>query len=184
MTEQITLITGNPGKAEQLGKYLNVPVTHHDLDLVEIQSMDIDEVVKHKVKEAYDILKKPVMVDDVSLEITTIGNLPGPFVKFFLKQLGNDGICNLVKNYENKSISATVALGYFDGTNLEIAKGEIKGTISDSPKGENGFGWDQIFVPEGFSKTRAEMDENDYNATNPRIFAVQKLEEYLNNLKV
>jgi len=55
----------------------------------------------------------------------------------------------------------------------------IDGNISDSPKGFNGFGWDEIFIPKGYVHTRSEMNEKDYEDTNPRRIALDELKKYL-----
>lgn len=177
----ITFITGNAGKAEQLSKYLGIPVSHHKIDLAEIQSLDLSEVVEHKVREAFKQIGTPVLIDDVSMVINGLGKLPGPFIKFFISELGNIGICKLVSNLEDKSAKAIVAIGYYDGQESKAFVGEIDGTISIEPKGEGGFGWDAIFIPDGYEQTRAEMNSDDYDATSPRRIALEKLEDYLDN---
>lgn len=83
----ITFITGNPKKAEYMRKLLGMPIEHIKLDLEEIQSLDLEEIVKHKVRQAYEKIGKPVIVDDVSFEFCTLGRLPGTFVKHFLDEL-------------------------------------------------------------------------------------------------
>ncbi len=177
---QLTFITGNPGKAEQLSKYLGFPVLHHKLDLAEIQALDLTEVVSHKVQEAYSILKVPVLVDDVGLVIHSMGKLPGPFIKFFIEELGNQGICNLIKSQKDRSATATVAIGYHDGENIKVFLGSVTGKISKLAEGSGGFGWDQIFIPNGYQLTRAEMNENDYDNTSPRKIALDKFSEFIN----
>ena len=60
--KDLTFITGNQNKADFLAKHLGVPVAHHKLDLDEIQSLDPRVVVEHKVRQAYEVLNKPVLV--------------------------------------------------------------------------------------------------------------------------
>ena len=83
----ITFITGNQKKADYLARYLGFPIEHIKLDLEEIQSMELQEIVEHKVKQAYEKIKKPVIVEDASLEFTALGKLPGPFIKFFIEEM-------------------------------------------------------------------------------------------------
>src|SRR5688572_13435511 len=92
----VTFITGNQNKADYLAKYLGFPVDHVKLDLDEIQSLDLKEVTEHKVRQAYDKIKKPVIVEDVSLEFEGLNGLPGPFIRFFLDGLSPETICSLV----------------------------------------------------------------------------------------
>lgn len=183
MEKPITFITGNPSKAEQLSKYLGFPITHNKIDLIEIQSLDLSEIIIHKAKEAYKHVNSPVIVDDVSLIVIPMGKLPGPFIKFFIKELGTEGICSLVSQFKDRSAQAEVCIGYFDGKKLEIFSGIIEGTISEFPKGKGGFGWDALFIPDGYEQTRAEMSEKDYDDTSPRKFALEKLSRYLRKRK-
>ncbi len=76
MNPQITFITGNPKKAEYLSKYLSFPILHEKIKLDEIQSTDLREIVEHKVRQAYDRMKSPVLVEDVSLVFEEFGKLP------------------------------------------------------------------------------------------------------------
>lgn len=61
----IVFITGNQGKADYLANFLDFPVEHIKLDLDELQSMDLRVIVEHKIRQAYAIVKKPVIVEDV-----------------------------------------------------------------------------------------------------------------------
>lgn len=176
----ITFVTGNKSKAEELVRYLEISIPHHDLDLTEIQSLDLAEIVEHKAKEAYRILGTPVLVEDVGLTFHDLGKLPGPLIKWFLKELNNQGLCELL-NTQNRSATAHVLYGLFDGTNFQTFSGEVKGTISPEPRGLTTFGWNPIFIPEGHTKTWAEMDLDEKNETSMRRIALLKLAEHLKN---
>lgn len=175
----ITFITGNPSKAEQLGRHLDYPVGHRKLDLPEIQSLDLREIIKHKVKEAYRQVQAPVLVEDTSLTFNVLGRLPGPLIKWFLVELDNDGLCKLLDGYDNRAAIAEVCFGLYDGSELKIFEGQAKGIIAKTPKGERGFGWDPIFIPDGRAKTWGEMDHEEQKETSMRRIALKKLEAYL-----
>lgn len=179
MKEQFTFITGNSAKAEQLEKYLAQTVLHQNIDLQEIQSLDIEEVVKEKARVAYEKLKKPILVDDNALIISSLGKLPGTFIKFFEQELGYEKICKLVDTFNDRSAEAIVTLGFCDATQTKTFTGIITGRISDYPKGSGGFGWDNIFIPQGFDQTRAEMNEEDYDKTSPRRIALEYFTSFL-----
>ena len=65
-------------------------VLHEKIDTDEIQSLDLDEVVEHKVRQAYAIAKKPILVEDTALEFSALGKLPGTFIKYFVQELGQE----------------------------------------------------------------------------------------------
>ena len=91
----ITFITGNEKKAEYLARYLRMPITHKKIELDEIQSLDLTKIVEHKVREAYREIRGPVLVEDVALRFTSLGKLPGPFIKFFEQELGLERLASL-----------------------------------------------------------------------------------------
>jgi XTP/dITP diphosphohydrolase len=178
----LTFITGNAAKAEQLGRHLEMPVNHQKIDLAEIQSLDIKEVVEHKAKEAYKHVQKPILVEDTSLTFTALGKLPGPLIKWFLTELDNSGLCQLLNGYDDRSAKAEVIFGLYDGSTMLFFDGSMAGEIATEPKGDKGFGWDPIFIPKGHSKTWGEMDSKEQKETSMRRIALKKLEAYLRSL--
>lgn len=176
--EKITFITGNQKKADYLAKYLDHPVDHIKLDLDEIQSLDLKAIVEHKVLQAYEKIKKPVIVEDVSLEFTALGGLPGPFIKFFVDNVPFETICNMLGDKTRKA-TAKCVFGYYDGKDLQLFEGSLDGEIAVSPAGENGFGWDRLFIPEGYEVTRASLNEEDDRKTYLLVKPFAKLKEYL-----
>ncbi len=182
MKDTLTFITGNASKAEQLARHLEYPVTHKKLDLDEIQSLDIRKIVEHKVKEAHKHLGTPVLVEDTSLTFNALGNLPGPLIKWFLTELDNDGLCKLLHGYSDRSALAEVCFGYYDGKEISYFEAQMKGSISQSPRGDSGFGWDPVFIPEGHEKTWGEMTIDEQNETSMRRVALKKLEPFLKSL--
>ena len=175
---KITFITGNQDKADYLAKYLGYPVDHIKLDIEEIQSLDLKEIVEDKVKKAYEKIHTPVIVEDVSLEFEALGGLPGPFIRYFVDYVPFDTICSMVDGQSRKA-TARCVFGYFDGLDLELFEGSLDGEIAKVPSGENGFGWDKIFIPQGYSVTRASLGEEDGQKSYMSIKPFSKLKKYL-----
>lgn len=159
-------------------KYLGFPAAHQKLDLDEIQSLDLKEIVEHKVRQAFEIVKGPVIVEDVSLEFESLGGLPGPFIRFFVEQMPFEKICSMISDSNRKAVARCV-FGYFDGEILELFEGKIAGAIAEIPAGENGYGWDRLFVPEGYDVTRACLSEEDDIKTYLKIKPFEKLKKFL-----
>lgn len=180
--KNITYITGNQKKADYLASYLGHPILHQKIDLDEIQSLDLKKIVKHKVRQAYDLIKKPVVVEDTSLEFKALGGLPGPFIKYFLEQMSLEDISSLLDE-KDKSAMMKCVFGYFDGENEAYFEGSLGGIITDKPKGNGGYGFDGIFIPEGFNVTRAELGKEDYKITYLKVKAMGELKDFLINLK-
>lgn len=177
ITKPFTFVTGNPSKAEQLGWHLHLenPPAHAKVDAEEIQSLDLAKVVEHKVRSAYQLLGSPVLVEDISLCFTALGMLPGPLIKWFLQELGNDGLARLVDAYPDRNAVATVAFAYFDGQEVQQFYGETLGSIATEPRGEQGFGWDPVFIPQGSALTWAEMSKEEQMQSSVRRLALEKL---------
>ncbi len=175
----ITFVTGNPKKAEQLSYHLDTPILHQKLDLPEIQSLDLGEIVERKAREAYRLVQSPVLVEDTSLKFQALGQLPGPLIKWFLKELGNEGLCKLLNGYSERTALAEVKFALFDGKTMRIFDGQMPGVIAPQPRGEDGFGWDPIFIPQGNTKTWGEMSPEEQSATSMRRIALKKLEAHL-----
>lgn len=154
-----TFISGNQNKIDYLAKTLGVTLEHQKINLDEIQSADPKVVIAHKVKQAYDIIQKPVLVEDTSLSFNALSALPGPFVKFFVDaEDGLENMCRMLDGFTDRSAYGSVIYGYFDGTQVCYFEGRLNGTIARHPRGSGGYGWDQIFEPEGYGgRTRAEL---------------------------
>jgi inosine triphosphate pyrophosphatase len=154
----VAFITSNKFKLMLLTDYLKIDINNKNIDLDEIQSTNLRAITEHKAKQAYEIIKRPVLVEDNGLQINCLGKLPGPFIKFFLQEIGIHKICQIVAHYEDKSAVAAVCYGYFDGKILKNFYGEVKGSIPPKPRGE-GHGWNPIFIPDGENNTYAEADD-------------------------
>lgn len=176
----LIVVTTNKNKLAEINQILGTNHQVSKIDIPEIQSLDLDEVITHKVKKAYRILKKPVLVEDVSLEIKSLGGLPGTFVKFFLNTLGTEGTVALIRS-KDKSVKSKAAVGIYDGKTLKIFKGIVKGTLSAKNRGSYGFGFDKVFIPKGYKQTFAQMPPKLKNKISHRAKALRKVKKFLNS---
>ncbi len=178
--KNITYITGNQKKADYLASYLEHPIEHLKVDLDEIQSLDLLEIVTHKVRQAYSRVGKPVLVEDTSLEFHAFGKLPGPFIRYFMEQMSVEDICSLLKD-KDRGAMARCMFGYYDGEEEEAYfEGSINGTIAEIPEGDDGFGWNNIFIPEGYNSTMAELNTEDYKKVYMTIKPIKEVRDFLN----
>lgn len=172
-----TFITGNAFKLGLFRRYCGVDIPHLDIDLTEIQSLDPREIVTYKAQEAYQIVGTPVLVEDVSLRLDGMGMLPGPFIKFFLKELSLEKICRLVDGTERKAV-AEVLYGLYDGKELHFFHNEVRGAIAEHPRGDD-HGFQPIFIAEGELKTWAELTPDEWERTSLRKPALLQLQKFL-----
>ncbi|HUP26537.1 MAG TPA: non-canonical purine NTP pyrophosphatase [Candidatus Limnocylindrales bacterium] len=173
----ITFVTGSNNKVAEAKAILPFTIKNKQIDLDEIQTLDAEQVVHHKLHQAFRIVGGPVMVDDVSAELESLNGLPGPFIKFFEQKLGQDALYKLVKT-KNDRVKITCHLGYCDGQKEIIVKGVLYGTVV-SPRGENGWGFDKVVMPDGQTRTMAEMSPEEKNNISHRYLALKLLAEKL-----
>ncbi|PIR98269.1 MAG: non-canonical purine NTP pyrophosphatase, RdgB/HAM1 family [Candidatus Colwellbacteria bacterium CG10_big_fil_rev_8_21_14_0_10_42_22] len=175
---KILFITGNKGK---LGEATSIipEIEGLDIDLDEIQSLDAHEVIKHKLQEAYKKQKGEFIVEDTSLYIDSLNGLPGPLIKWFMKTVDNEGLVKMAKALGGTKAEAKTIIGYSKSEDdIHFFKGSIKGEIVE-PRGDGGFGWDPIFMPNGYDKTFAEMTAEEKNEISMRRIALNKLKEFI-----
>ena len=176
-----TLITGNIHKLAEFKRLLpaNYPFDHLALDLDEIQSFDPEVIIADKARRAYEIVKKPVVVEDVSAGLDKLNGLPGPFIKFFEMQLGADALYQLARAETAATITCTIA--YYDGRQMLLDKGIINGSVVAMRAGI-GHGFDAVFVPGGQSRTFSQMTPAEKDAISHRALAIQNLLKQLKEL--
>lgn len=175
-------ITGSKHKFEET-KDILPDIKQLNIELAEIQETDAEKIVAEKLKQAFAHHSGEFIVEDTSLYLDCINGLPGPLIKWFLQKLGSRGLYKLTNKLGNNRASAKTIIGYAkDKNNIHFFTGEIKGQIV-SPKGDKSFGWNDIFMPEGFNKTFSEMSLKEKNSISMRGIAVYKLRQFLQSAK-
>ena len=154
-------VTGNHSKAREAAEILGIELRSIALDLPEMQDLDVAQVAAVKAaaaREALDAPDSPILVEDSGIVIEAWNGLPGALTKWFLVSIGNEGILKMLSGEEDRSARAVcaVAIAFADGS-VRVFLGEAGGMIAPEPRGSGGFGWDSIFIPEGYSETYAEL---------------------------
>ena len=177
----LVIVASNENKLAEINEILGTNHKVSKIDIPEIQSLDLDEIIACKAKVAYAKIKKPVLVEDISLEIKALNGLPGTFVKFFLERLRTEGTVKLIGAAKTDTI-VTVAVAIYDGRHLKIFKASVSGTLVKEDRGTGGFGFDKVFIPKGYSKTYAQMPPSLKNKISHRAKALQKVKNYFTSL--
>ncbi len=182
---KITFVTSNKAKARDVSKILEFPIIIKDIDLEEIQETDVERVAVHKLNEAFKQVGSRVIIDDVGLYIKAWNNFPGPLIKWILKAGGGNAslLLKLMEGESERGAMVRLAVGYHDGKKSHIFIGEVEGKIAGEIRGDNGFGWDAVFIPNGSNKTFAEMSFHQKNAISHRRRALDKLKVFLDSQK-
>lgn len=176
--KKIYMITGNTGKFIEV-KMMLPYIEKLNIDLAEIQEIDAKKIIEAKLAEAKKHHKGAFIVEDSSLCLECLNGLPGPLIKWFEQTIKLEGIYNLTLQYGNDSAVAKTIIGFSDGK-TKFFEGIVHGRIV-KPDGERGFGWDKIFIPDGYSKRQSEMTLEEKNLMSTRRIAIDKLKEYVSN---
>jgi len=182
MLKKISIATSNDKKVEGIRNVLGIEVEKVQLDLPEIQSVDIKEVVSFSAKDAYSKTKIPVLVNDTGLFVEAWNGLPGALITWFTKYtVGVRGMLKMLESEENRRVTAKTAYAFYDGKEVRIFEGKVDGVLTREERGNNGFEWDTIFLPNGYKKTFAEMTPSEKDAVPYYRTALYKLKDYIDN---
>jgi len=168
-----TLVTGNPSKLREAQRILaalsiEVEIDHADIDLPEVQSLDLHEVLRAKAADAWERLQRPLAVEETGLELSALRGFPGPLVKWMLQAVGPEGIARTAISLGDPRARAHCAVLFKDRDREILGAGEDRGELILPPRGDHGFGWDPVFQREGGDKTYAELGMEAKDATGHR----------------
>jgi XTP/dITP diphosphohydrolase len=144
-----------------------------------------EENAKIKAEIIYNTFKLSTIADDSGIVAMQLGNEPGVYSARYAGENAtdednNNKLLERLKSFpephKGKFICAAV---YYFGADFIVAMGEIVGTIIKEPRGTNGFGYDPLFLPDGYDKTTAELPPEIKNKISHRYKAFNQLKKYL-----
>lgn len=174
MTPPLCFVTTRPEKVLE-ARRLGFTVEQRAIDLPEPQALHPSEIVEAKARAAHERLARPVVVEDSGLAVGAWGGFPGALVKWLEKSAGLEALARMLDAFPDRSATALCAVAYFDGARLVTGIGECRGSIAAAPRGSGGFGWDTLFLPEGSSRTFAEMTPEEKDRISHRRRAWESL---------
>ena len=186
--KDIMIATSNNGKVKEYKEILE-PLGYKVHSLSEMEHVDIDEngstfaenaLIKAKsIKDKCDMI---VISDDSGLEIDALNKEPGIHSARYLQghdyKYKNQVILERLKDVKDRSARFICVIALVDEKE-HVFEGVMEGSIGYEAKGENGFGYDPIFVVPQYGKTSAEISPEEKNAVSHRGKATRKLLEYL-----
>lgn len=137
-----------------------------------------------KAQYVFDNYRIACFADDTGLEVEALNGEPGVYSARYAGEHRSDHdniqlLLSRLKNSSNRSARFKTVISWVEDVRVENFEGLVFGTIIDTPRGTNGFGYDPVFVPNGFDKTFAEMELADKNLISHRAIAVKKLINFL-----
>ncbi len=186
------IATNNKGKIEEIKKILkddtvfSLKEKNIMIDVEEDKNSFLENAEK-KAIEIYNIAKEETIADDSGLCINCLNGFPGVMTHRFLGEnatdrMRNEYLINEVNKYEDRSAQVVCNIVYYDGKKKIIGEGILNGFISKECRGNNGFGFDEIFeLSSGL--TLAEISSDEKNKISARSLAIKDLEEKLKTYK-
>lgn len=140
-----------------------------------------------KAQYLHDKLGCNCFADDSGLSVDALGGEPGVFSARYAgepsdMQRNIEKLLANIKDKENRKAQFTTVIAVILDGNTHFFEGVIHGTIIDTPRGDGGFGYDPIFVPDGYQETFAELSSDEKNKISHRAIAMQKFKEFINSL--
>lgn len=191
--KNIIFATNNENKLREVsqmlkeGYELSTPVSHGITEDIPETSDTIEGNASQKSNYIYEKIGANCFADDTGLEVEALNGAPGVYSARYAGEQkdSNDNMALLLKNLEGKENRnarfKTVISLIIDGKE-HLFEGIVEGVISTEKMGEEGFGYDPIFVPNGYDISFAQMSSVEKNKISHRGRAVAKLVEFLNNL--
>lgn len=178
---RVTFITSNPGKLREAMAYLSpLGIEVHGLKFSypEIQADSLEEVAAYGVEWLSKRIDGPFFLDDSGLFIDALKGFPGVYSAYVYKTLGVDGILKIMEGVKDRRAHFKSVIAYWDGE-VHIFTGRIDGKIALEKRGSRGFGFDPIFIPEGYERTFAEMTTEEKNRISHRGRAFEAFSNWL-----
>lgn len=148
-------------EAQRILSHLGVKIKLFKTTLEEIQSNSLSEIAKRKAIDAFTKIQKPVIIEDDCLFINSLNGFPGPYSSYVYETIGNKGLVRLLENTELRDAKFVEIIAYCNGVDdVQLFESSIPGKISSIIE-KGGWGYDPIFIPDGESKTYANVPNKD-----------------------
>jgi len=191
MTEEentIYFVTGNTHKFNEgleifSRERLRYKLKQKDIKTIEIQANSLRDVASFKLNSVKNKINASFFIEDAGFFVDIpLGGFPGVYSSYVLKTIGNEGILKLIDDFtESRAhFSAIISLYFKPLDKVLFFDGNITGKISETIRGEGGFGFDPIFIPDLIpDKTFAEISTHQKNQISHRGQAMKKLISFL-----
>jgi len=183
---ELIFATHNNNKVKEVTKMLPSYLSMKSLtdinffDEIEETGTTFEENAQLKAKTIFDKTGKNIFADDSGLVIEALDGAPGVYSA---RYAGTGKDEDNIAKANRKAYFISIFCLILDGKEY-FFEGRVNGTIATEIMGDNGFGYDPIFIPDGFSKSFAQMSPEEKNAISHRGKAVEKLNDFLTNLNV
>ena len=176
-SRSVFFATGNTGKVDEARMIMEpfaIRVKPFSGKGAEIQA-DIAEVASYSASTAARRYRRSLIVEDAGLFVEALDGFPGAFSSYVFETLGIRGLLTLLEQSESRNAYFRSAVAYCEPEGEpKVFEGKVSGTITRSPHGENGFGFDPVFLPSNAKKTMGELSLAEKCAISHRGEAMRK----------
>lgn len=187
---ELVFATGNKHKIKEISALLgnNIKlISLEDLNIPDNIPEDFDTLEENAMAKAryiHNLTGMDVFADDTGLEVKSLGGKPGVFSARFAGEEKNfdrniEKVLELMKDENDREAMFRTVIALIKDNKEFLFEGNIKGTILKERRGNEGFGYDPIFLPDGYNQTFAEMSLDDKNKISHRALAFMKLKDFL-----
>ncbi len=176
---EVYYATGNKAKFEEARTFLSnnapeIQLHNYDVDLDELQTLDQRVIAVHKARQAWEHLRKPVLIDDAGLYFEKYNQFPGTLSKYVYEGIGFEGLFKLVQPGDAASFKLTLVYWY-GPEQYQVFEERADGTIvARKGSGPTGLPFLQIFAPTGRTESYAELRTTpEWPLYNPRARALR-----------
>ncbi len=174
-------VTSNKHKFQEISRMMEkngITVEWKRMKYEEIQADTTEEISLDSARKLSASIGEPFFLEDTGIFVDSLGGFPGPYSSYVISKIGNSGILRLLEGRGRSAYFLTV-ITYFDGRQYHQFSGKLTGQIAQSERGGSGFGYDPIFIPDGFSITLGEMDLESKNEISHRSKALRAFIDHL-----
>jgi XTP/dITP diphosphohydrolase len=178
----IRFVTTNEDKFQEVFDQMlerGVRIERIDRGYPEIQADSLEKIVRFGATVLDDAIEGDYLIDDSGLFIDALSGFPGPYSSYAFKRIGAAGVLKLLSGVKDRGASFETALLLRRRDEHHTFRGEVRGAITEAARGTGGFGFDPIFVPDGETRTFAEMSVKEKNRYSHRARAAAALLDFL-----
>ena len=191
--EQLLFVTHNAHKSEEVKA-----IVGNNFEVVNLSEINFHEEIPEtgntfkanalqKAKYLHDRVGCNCFADDTGLEVEALNGEPGVYSARYAGEPSNsqrniEKLLENLKGVENRKAQFTTVIAVILNDKTYFFEGAVHGKIIDNQRGEGGFGYDSVFVPDGYDKTFAELPAEVKNSISHRAVAMQRFKEFINNM--
>lgn len=180
----LKFITSNEHKFKEVQAIFsknNLEIEHLPMKYTELQADSTEQIAMASATSLSTIIKGDFLIEDSGLSVKVMKNFPGPYSSYVYQTIGWRGILKILDGEEDRQAFFNSVFVLYKEGKFHMFSGNCSGKIASEGRGKSGFGFDPIFVPDGYNSTFAEMSDEEKNKISHRSISINKVLRFLKN---